>query len=74
MFAELKYFKAICPGKTHTHTHTHTHTDRLPYPRYAPTHSEVNYEVAIDTDDTETASATDSHLTPSAAVAHNIII
>ena len=27
----------------HTHTHTHTHTDRLQYPRFAPTHSEVNY-------------------------------
>ena len=23
-------------------THTHTHTDRLQYPRYVPTHSEVN--------------------------------
>ena len=50
VFAELKQFKAIWPGNRHAHRHTHTHTHTLTDysdPRYAPTHSEINYSYSI---------------------------
>ena len=40
VFAELKQFKAICPGNRQTHTHTLTDYRNL---RYVPMYSEVNY-------------------------------
>ena len=38
VFAELKQFKAICPGNRHTHYSN---------PRYAPTYSEVKTLITI---------------------------
>ena len=39
----LPSYSSLKNNPGNRHTHTHTNRNRLQYPRYAPTHSEVNY-------------------------------